>query len=105
MGEEEEEEASLPSPSTTTRPRRTMRSASTPMTSYPILRWLTKAGGLGKPMDASGSSQLIMLRCGNDVSEDDVEVEVEGGRRRETEPANIEISISPCPRLFLKIYF
>ena len=31
--------ASLPSPSTTTRRRLTMRLASTPTTSYPILRW------------------------------------------------------------------
>merc|ERR1719342_1260417 len=40
-------EESLPLPCTTTRPRLTTRSASTPTTSYPILKWLTKAGGSG----------------------------------------------------------
>merc|ERR1712037_432262 len=92
--EVEGEEASLPSPSTTTRPRLTTRSALTPMTSYPISRWLTKAGGSGKPMDASASSQQTMLRCGNDVSEGDAEAEVEEERRSGAEPTNIK---TPCP--------
>merc|ERR1719430_1572739 len=90
----EVEVASLPSPSTTTRPRLTTRSASTPTTSYPISRWSTKVGGSGKLMDASASSQQTMSRCENDVSEDDAEAEVEEEKRSEAEPTNIK---TPCP--------
>jgi len=106
--EVEGEEASLPSPSTTTRPRLTTRSALTPMTSYPISRWSTKAGGSGKPMDASASSQQTMLRCGNDVSEGDVEAEVEEERRSEADPTNIKTPcpphLLPCLLIFLKCF-
>merc|ERR1712037_822964 len=54
------EVASLPSPSTTTRPRLTTRSASTPMTSYPISRWLTMTGGPGCCEVCGGCSRLTL---------------------------------------------
>jgi len=45
-------------------------------------------------MDASASSQQTMLRCGNDVSEGDAEVEVEAEKRSEAERANIKTSLA-----------